>query len=343
MTWDSAWVSLGVAAVSAPLVYAALLKMNSRQTVSAHVEEHKQKQGTPTMGGISILLGVIAACLTVVPAPERWAVLALTLGFGVIGFTDDYIVPKVWQGKRGLGWKQKLAMQILFSVGALWVTGLRDAAALGLGVFVILFFSNAYNFADGMDGLAGGLGVMLAGGLAVIGFGSGQPGVVAAMLALGAAFLPFLVYNRPRAKVFMGDVGALPIGAVIGWSVLALGWHPETGPNFGMLGALAVLSLVMMIELVPVPLQIASVKLRSGKRLFPFKTPVHHGFQSAGWPERRVVGLFYALQWGCVLGAVALSGFTALLPWAVGLALVGLVLAFERKVLPVTEAVSSGG
>jgi phospho-N-acetylmuramoyl-pentapeptide-transferase len=137
--------------------------------------------------------------------------------------------------------------------------------------------------------------------------------------------VPILVLNRPPAKIFMGDAGSLPIGAVLGYCVCASAWpalaphlytwgygehmgdltfSPPIPSHAGIIAALAVLSLMMVFELVPVPMQIASVKLRK-KRLFPY-TPIHHAFEKAGWREGKVVALFFACQ-------VAFS----LLAWAV--------------------------
>ena len=122
-------------------------------------------------------------------------------------------------------------------------------------------------------------------------------------LGLAAAFVPFLFYNAPPAKVFMGDVGALPIGALLGWAFLLVG-RPQGVPMDLNLGGACVMSLLLVAELLPVPLQVLSVKLRKGKRLFP-RTPIHHAFQHSGWPETRVVWAFHLVQ--AVLVAVGVG------------------------------------
>ena len=329
-----------VAAIFAWPVYKVLLAMKSRQTVSQYVPEHAAKQGTPTMGGIIICIGFLASCIYL---GGRFAPLAdhaesrsnlafpvLFFGFMVIGFVDDFVVPRMLKGKRGLGWTQKLAMQIAVAAGTCFLLSPSLLAwELGLIVFLILFFSNAYNFADGLDWLATTLLLAMLVGYGVLAKIADVTPVIAYMGALGAAALPFMFLNRPPAKVFMGDVGALPIGAVIGLAVavtsrpqLAFGmqdyrttafndWMPTNSLSLGVALGLAAVSFMMVAELVPVPLQILSVKLRKGKRIF-LATPIHHSFQRMGWKESRVVLAFFTTQVVCSILGVALA--MAMLP-----------------------------
>jgi len=204
----------------------------------------------------------------------------------------------------------------------LFVAGLTAISMYGrvskewLGmVFLILFFSNAYNFSDGLDALASLLLLGFAGGLFVLAKLFGVDGLCIYLVALVGAILPFLYLNKPKAKVFMGDVGSLPIGSVLGMVVAVL-IYPRGGPGFafGSLHSPAIApnpfvgphlwwvrflcvfiaSGMMIVELVPVPLQILSVKMRK-KKLFSF-TPIHHAFERKGWPETRVVLAFAASQ-----------------------------------------------
>lgn len=316
-------VSLGVSALAAPVLFRLLVAMKSRQTVSAHLKEHAHKQGTPTMGGIIVLIGLLAG-MAAVWQPGFLAPLVLILGFGLVGFLDDYLMPRWKPGSRGLSWLPKLGLEIGACLVAAFFMGWTDPAAVGVFVFMVLFLSNAYNFSDGLDTLAGGLGMILAFGLAVFcyfldaatweAFAGMEllvvdPAVPLTCLVLGVAFAPFLILNAAPAKVFMGDVGALPIGAVFGWVVSSLMFRGggEAGLVFdaGATVAIGIVLLVMLVEIVPVPLQIASVKIRK-KRLFPFKTPVHHAFQDAGWPETRIAMLFHMVQLGLVVGGCAL-------------------------------------
>ena len=300
------WGSLIVASALALPILKLLAMLKSRQTVSAFVPEHAKKQGTPTMGGLIILAGAITGIvgLGIYRFPQAWSYLLLLLGFGAIGFVDDYVVPKLMKGKRGLGWKQKLAMQIVLAGVVLYLEGIKAPGSIALGVFLILFFSNAYNFADGLDALAGSIGVFLFLGLAAIGCIEGQTFVPAICLCLVGGFVPFLMLNAPPAKVFMGDVGALPIGATIG--LLYMDSMSKVTDMPALWLGLAVLSIMMMAELIPVPLQVASVKL-TGKRIF-LKTPIHHGFETRGWPETRIVWRFAMVQLICSALAVTIVG-----------------------------------
>lgn len=301
MNWPAVVVALAAASVAAPLVFTVLKRIGSRQTVSEHVPEHASKQGTPTMGGIIVLVGLAAG---LIGAPL--AIGVVLAGFAAIGLLDDFLVPRWMPGKRGLGWLPKLAMQFAVGGGAMWLEGYAGTA-LALATLFLLFAANAYNFLDGLDWLAGTVGFVLALGLAAIGYLRGNADVVLFMLVLCASFMPFLVLNKPPAKLFMGDAGSLPIGGLIGLSALRLCFAPGASPAPAMVAAVAVALAVLVIEMVPVPLQIASAKLRKGKRLFPFRTPVHHAFQHAGWPEPKVVALFAGFQLVCSLAAIAIA------------------------------------
>ncbi len=307
------------------MVFKLLVAMKSRQTVSEHLKNHAHKQGTPTMGGIIVLIGLLAG-MAVTWQPGYLPPLVLILGFGLVGFLDDYLMPRWKPGSRGLSWLPKLGLEIGACLVAVFFMGWRDPFLIGIFVFMVLFLSNAYNFSDGLDTLAGGLGMIMAFGFVAIWYlgeiqafqpnsfvtpaiFESNPLIVAFCLAV--SFFPFLVLNAPPAKVFMGDVGALPIGAVFGWLITYLLvpfdsngtlvglWPDNILPVVLLLG-------VMLIEIVPVPLQIASVKIRN-KRLFPFKTPIHHAFQDAGWSESRITFLFHVVQIVLVLIAAAVK------------------------------------
>ncbi|HRI44910.1 MAG TPA: phospho-N-acetylmuramoyl-pentapeptide-transferase [Fimbriimonadaceae bacterium] len=292
------WVALGVSALAAWPIYRMLLALRSRQAVSEFAPEtHQLKQGTPTMGGLIVLTGFPAGILLMAPSLP---LVLLVVGFGVIGFLDDFVVPRLKVGSRGLGWKPKLLLQVFVATGALWLDPrFSDPLWLASGGFVILFFSNAYNFSDGLDGLAGTLGVMLCLGLGVVAAMAGVPSVAIASVALIGGLIPFLILNAPPARLFMGDVGSLPIGAAIGFMVFELARSPS------MIPSLAVLSGILLVELIPVPLQIFWVKVFK-KRLFSY-TPIHHAFEKKGWPESRVVWTFGLVQFVLAAGAVSLA------------------------------------
>lgn len=277
------------------------LRARSAQRISEFAPEgHRAKQGTPTMGGLISLPGLVVGILAFLE-PESLSVgaLALLTGFVLVGFADDCLVPQLTT-KRGLGWKQKLVAQAIFAALALALAGVRDSSALFWGAFLILFTSNAYNFVDGLDGLAGVIGIGLCVLLLAAGFSysNGLAIVVAAVTA--GSLIPFLFANAPPAKVFMGDVGSLPIGALLGYATVGL--LLGSNPTPGLVPALLIGGLVLFVELVPVALQITWVKLFK-RRLFPF-TPIHHAFEKAGWPESRVVWSFALCQLIAILLAI---------------------------------------
>ena len=296
------FVSLILSSIASWPIYKLLLAAKSRQIVSPHVAEHQKKQGTPTMGGLIVVFGVLATSLFVAPWDTPWtkAVFSIFLAFALIGFADDYVVPKLIAGKRGLGWVPKLGLEVIASVGPLWIFLGNQFSGLGLAIiaFIILFAANAYNFADGMDGLAGTLGIILA--LTTIPlslhiYALSGPAYYVFVLALVGALIPFLFMNANPAKLFMGDVGSLPIGALIGvlYGIPALRIVSD-GTDFAMSANLAlpfvIVFGILLLELVPVPLQIFWVKVFK-KRLF-LMTPIHHAFEKQGWPETRVVAMF---------------------------------------------------
>lgn len=281
-----------------------LIALKSRQTVSEFAPAgHQAKQGTPTMGGIMVVLAIVVGMLA---WQKSNIALPIVLLFGLIGFGDDYVLPKLMPGKRGLGWKQKLILEI---VGVALPVALMLEGGLAIkvwAVFLVLFFANAYNFSDGQDGLAAGLGLILFGSFWVLGVGGGV--ALASAIAVGA-LIPFAVVNWPPAKVFMGDVGSLPLGALVGLGFFEISTHALSGLSLASWLqwdiAGVVLSLVMMAELLPVPMQIFWVKVFK-KKLFPY-TPIHHAFERAGWKETRVTAMFIFIQLGLALAAIGIA------------------------------------
>lgn len=303
-------------------IYRMLLKIGSKQNVSEHLPEHQTKQGTPTMGGILIVLATGIALS--VFGKGIWMETLGFLMFALIGFVDDYVAPRKWGLRRGLSWRVKLFLQTMAAgvmsanLGNLVGRGFLEVAwwIYAFAIFVILFMCNAYNFADGLDGLAGTVGVGICLGLAGVCFIAlpiGSGGVISG--AICGALIAFLFLNAPPAKVFMGDVGSLPVGALIGLVLaqLLVASPVVEGIGFQYLSVRGVftnasdfvigweivvpallISIVMIAELVPVPLQILSVKVR--KRKVFLKTPIHHAFEAMGVPETRIVYAFALVQ-----------------------------------------------
>jgi phospho-N-acetylmuramoyl-pentapeptide-transferase len=331
------WIALCVAALAMRPVYAFLLSLKSKQVISEFVPEgHQVKVGTPNMGGWIPVLGMLFmlayfatlpvsaqmdtvavkgndVLLTLVSTKVVYGIMSVLVLYAVLGFADDYLVPKLVPGKRGIDWLPKLGLQVLFALPAAWLSTFSLFEA-GLTLFLILFFANAFNFADGLDALAGSMLVGICIGLFALG-AIGSSGIVMVVsCGLVGGIIPFLLLNAPPARVFMGDTGSLPIGALLGVcfsKLLMIGQSPSiinfwNGLNLNLwYGALLLLAGMMIAELVPVPIQILSVKLFK-RRVFPF-TPIHHAFEEAGWKETRVVWTFALMQLLLTAGALTLA------------------------------------
>ncbi|NLY15417.1 MAG: phospho-N-acetylmuramoyl-pentapeptide-transferase [Gammaproteobacteria bacterium] len=293
-------------------------------------QSHLAKSGTPTMGGALILASIAISTLLWGDLGNRyvWIVLVTTLLFGAIGWVDDYrkVIEK---NSRGLPGRWKYFWQSVFGLGAavaLYVTAqgpaetalifpfLKDVSLhLGLGFVVLTYFvivgsSNAVNLTDGLDGLAILPTVLVGGALGIFAYLSGHatfaqylfipyiPGVGELIIFCGAlvgAGLGFLWFNTYPAQVFMGDVGALALGAALG--LVAVAVRQEI--------VLFIMGGVFVVETLSVVIQVASFKLR-GKRVFRM-APIHHHFELKGWPEPRVIVRFWIIT--VVLVLIGLS------------------------------------
>lgn len=302
-------ISLAASAILAWPVFQLLLKVGSKQRVSEYVPEHAKKQGTPTMGGLIAIVGTMVGIVSASDMEVRLkaALCGGITAFALIGFFDDFVLPKRHSSSRGFGWIPKLILQILAAAIPVVFGGdnTPSLATMAWQIFLVLFFVNAFNFADGLDGLSGGLLIFIALGACVMGFvllSVATPLVTAALIG---AIVPFLWLNAPPAKVFMGDVGSMPIGFLLGIVCIDLieRANAVSGVNSAIYIALALWAGVLIAELVPVPIQIASVKIFK-RRVFA-KTPIHHAFESRGVPETRVVWGFLLIQ--LVLSALAAS------------------------------------
>ena len=290
------------------------------------------KAGTPTMGGVLILLAISISTLLWADLTNGyvWAILIITVGFGLIGFTDDYL-KLTHRSSRGLSGRIKLLAQILISLAAtLWIMDISPDSMsqhlavpffkdlllnlgwffVGLAIFVMVGASNAVNLTDGLDGLAI-VPVMIA--AACFGFiaylvgnavfanylqihfvpGTGELAVFCA--ALVGASLGFLWFNAPPAMVFMGDTGSLSCGGALG-GIAVITKHELV---------LAVIGGVFVLETVSVIVQVASFKL-TGKRVFRM-APLHHHFEKKGWHEPTIVIRFWIIA-----SILALAGLATL-------------------------------
>jgi phospho-N-acetylmuramoyl-pentapeptide-transferase len=293
-------------------------------------ESHLAKAGTPTMGGALILVAVCVATLLWADLGNRyvWVVLLVTLLFGIIGWVDDY-KKLVLKNSAGLTPRTKMLWQSVIALGVagfLYLTAMAPAettlivpffkdVAVSLGwfyvvltYFVIVGSSNAVNLTDGLDGLAILPTVLIAGALGVFAYATGNvkfavylgipyirdaAEVVVFCGALVGAGLGFLWFNAYPAMVFMGDVGALALGAALG--MVAVLVRQEL--------VFLVMSGVFVMETVSVILQVASFKL-TGRRIFHM-APLHHHFELKGWPEPRVIVRFWIITVILVLVGLA--------------------------------------
>lgn len=295
-----------------------LRRMKAHASISQYTPEHAGKTGTPSMGGIAPLLAMIVTVWLVLnsandyaevgpdfhwPAEQFIAILIGLFGFGLLGFVDDFLIPRFLTGKRGLGWTQKLLVQLIivaFMVMSLRLHSIQLSLIVG---FIVIFFANAVNFSDGLDGLCGGLLI-----LATVVFMAGIVGYAA--MAMVGALVPFLFLNAPPAKIFMGDVGALPFGATYGvlFANTFISQSELHSPTY-VIAVLASVSLIFILELALVPMQLFWVKAFK-RRLIP-ASPMHHSFEKLGWPETRITAVFLLVQF--VLTMIAVS--SALGPW----------------------------
>jgi phospho-N-acetylmuramoyl-pentapeptide-transferase len=291
---------------------------------------HLQKAGTPTMGGALILVAVATSTLLWSDLHNRymWVVLLVTILFGLIGWVDDY-KKLVKKDSRGLIARYKYFWQSLVALAAaiflyktaqlpaetqLIVPFFKDVALqMGLGFVVLAYFvivgsSNAVNLTDGLDGLAILPTVLVAGALGIFAYVTGHvkfanylaipyvPGVGEVVVFCGAlvgAGLGFLWFNAYPAMVFMGDIGALALGAALG--IVAVVVHQEL--------VLLIMGGVFVMETLSVILQVGSYKL-TGKRIFHM-APLHHHFELKGWPEPRVIVRFWIITVILVLVGLA--------------------------------------
>lgn len=293
-------------------------------------QTHLAKKGTPTMGGLMILSGVIFSTLLWVNLSNIyiWVVLIVMVGFGMIGFFDDYLkVTK--QSHKGFSGKQRLALEFLISGVAVWTIMSAGKAPMAtsiafpffkdlilnigwffiaFGAVVIVGAGNAVNLTDGLDGLAIVPVMIAAGSFGVIAYATGNavfadylninhtPGTGELAVVLGAvigAGLGFLWFNAPPAAIFMGDTGSLALGGLLG--AVAVATKHEI--------VLAIVGGIFVMEAASVIIQVASFKL-TGKRVFRM-APIHHHFEQLGWKEPQVVIRFWVIAF--VLALIGLS------------------------------------
>ena len=293
-------LSFLVSVLLGPVIIPFLKRLKAGQTIRDEgPKSHLKKNGTPTMGGILILSAMIVTSLFYMKDyPEIKPILLLTLGFGLIGFLDDYI-KVILKRSMGLTPLQKMAGQLvvtgLFAYYLLKVTDISLAAKipfmpgveLDLGwlnipllFFIIIGTVNGANFTDGLDGLAASVTVLAASFLSAAAIGTGTR-IEPITCAVAGALMGFLLFNVYPASVFMGDTGSLALG----------GFVVSTAYMMQMPLFILIVGLIYLIEVVSVILQVVYFKVTGGKRLFRM-APLHHHFELGGWSETRIVAVF---------------------------------------------------
>ena len=308
-------VAFAISAVLGPVIIPFLRKLKFGQTVRDDgPQSHLKKNGTPTMGGLIFLISVIlTSCIYMKDYPQIIPILFVTVGYGVIGFLDDYI-KIVLKRSEGLTPSQKMFGQILvtgvFAVYMYKFSGISmemivpffPGVTLDLGFLTIpvMFLAvigtvNGVNFTDGLDGLATSVTIMVAVffGVVALGVGSGVWPITAAVIG---ALLGFLLFNVHPASVFMGDTGSLALGGFVAATAYMLQM-----PIF-----ILIVGLIYWIEILSVIIQVGYFKISHGKRIFRM-APIHHHFELGGWSETRVVAVFTITTASlCLIGLMAL-------------------------------------
>ena len=307
-------IAFGISVVLSPIIIPFLKKLKFGQFVRDDgPESHLKKSGTPTMGGLIILFSIVITSLFYIKDyPQIIPVLFLTLGFGFVGFLDDYI--KVVM-KRSMGlraWQKMLGQFLVTAVFAYYIYAHTDLGTdimipfvdktvdLGWLYFPLMFFvvlgtANGANFTDGLDGLATSVTVMVAifFGVVALGVGSGVWPIACAVIG---ALVGFLLFNVHPASVFMGDTGSLALGGF----VAAIAYMLQM-PIF-----ILIVGLIYWIEIFSVIIQVGYFKISHGKRIFRM-APIHHHFELGGWSETKVVAVFTIVTaMLCLVGLMAL-------------------------------------
>ena len=306
-------IAFAISVVLSPIIIPFLKKLKFGQFVREDgPESHLKKSGTPTMGGLIILFSiVITALFYIKDYPQIIPVLFATLGFGFVGFLDDYI--KVVM-KRSMGlraWQKMVGQFLVTGIFAYYIYAHTDLGTdimipfvdktvdIGwvywpLMFFVMLGTANGANFTDGLDGLASSVTVLIATFFTVVAivFGSDVAPITCATVG---SLLGFLVYNVYPARVFMGDTGSLALG----------GFVASTADVLKMPLIILIVAFIYFLEVVSVIIQVLYFK-KTGKRVFKM-APIHHHFELCGWPETKVVAIFSIVTAVlCLIGMLAI-------------------------------------
>jgi len=293
-------ISFAVSAILGPFVITFLRNLKMRQTEREDgVKAHLKKAGTPTMGGVIFLAGILVTSVFYIPGhPRIVPVLILTLGFGAIGFIDDYLKVILHRSDGLLAWQKLLLQIVVTAVFAFWMVKINHidlsmivpfagGKTINIGIFSIplIFFAvigtvNGTNFTDGLDGLASTVTLVVAAFFTAVSLVKGA-GLEPISAAVCGGLMGFPLYNAYPAKIFMGDSGSLALGGF------------AAGMAYMMQMPLFILlvGLIYLVEVLSVMLQVSYFKATHGKRIFKM-APIHHHFELCGWSETRIVTVF---------------------------------------------------
>ncbi len=308
-------IAFAVTAILTPILIPILKRLHISNTEREELEAHQKKSGTPSMGGIAIVIAVAVASLIFVrDNPRILPVLLVTVGFGVIGFLDDFlkvVLHRTRHKSDGLLAWQKMLLEFAVTAGFCiylirsdlsmeMLIPFTDGKMLSLGwvAIPVLFLAvigtvNGVNFTDGLDGLASCVTLMVAGFFTVVAVG-GSYGLEPVTCAVIGALVGFLLYNANPARVFMGDTGSLALG----------GFVAATAYMMQMPIFILIVGAIYWVEIITVMLQVLYFRRTGGKRLFKM-APIHHHFELSGWSESRVVVVFTVITLLlCLLGLI---------------------------------------
>ena len=293
-------ISFVISVILGPIIIPFLRKLKMGQTERVEgVQSHLKKAGTPTMGGIIFLIATVVTSLFYVKDyPKVIPVVFLTLGFGIIGFLDDYLKVVLRRSDGLLPW-QKFSLQVVVTaVFTYYLVNYTDVNLsmripfwtdhylnIGWLAIPVLFFAvigtvNGVNFTDGLDGLAPSVTLIVAVFFTVVSIGT-KSGIEPITCAVVGGLMGFLLFNVYPAKVFMGDTGSLALGGFVAGAAYMMQM-----PLFILL-----VGLIYLVEVLSVIIQVTYFKKTHGKRIFKM-APIHHHFELCGWSETRVVAVF---------------------------------------------------
>ena len=308
-------IAFVISVLAGPVVIPFLKKLHVGQTEREEgPKSHLKKSGTPTMGGILIVGSIVLTSLPYIRSyPKIIPILFLTLGFGLIGFLDDYI-KVVLKRSLGLTPAQKMTGQIVVTaVFAYYLTHYTDVSlamkipflpgrTIDFGIlnipvlfFVVIGTVNGTNFTDGLDGLASSVTIMVATFFTVVAIGTGS-GIDPVTCAAVGSLLGFLLFNVYPARVFMGDTGSLALGGFVASCAYMMQM-----PLF-----IVIVGFIYLVEVLSVIIQVTYFRATGGKRILKM-APIHHHFELCGWSETRVVAVFAIVTAVlCLIGLLAL-------------------------------------